>query len=655
MSRLNAIPQGSLTRWAAYICVVGLLGFFQAPAHAGSVSPNATGIYNALIGSTNTLFQDSGSITLDISQKGALTAKVNLGSQTFRASTSFLFNNFAAFRLGTGFTAPTIVLTLDSSNAVVTGQLLDLDGRFPFAATRTPYSSSDPAPEAGRYTLLLSPTQSGPSGQGNGFATMQVSPTGLVTIDGRSETGAPFSASAYVDGSGEFPFYTVTNGSGSLHGSVNFENIAGFSDCDGPLGWSIASSATSSQVSLIGSLYVSATQGALILPFPQTQNNGALIFGQNSATITADSVTLSSQELSSTSTQLSKLKLDARTGLYSGRLSASGTGGPFYGVAFQAQGVGAGLLLGQNSVGWMLLDPPAGSNSQSGGVDEEGSGTLTITNPGSYSGAALVISGSISDSPGAILSGTGTITIDLPINSGVLGGTFTGSPPDTSGTLVTTGSLTLGTYGSLTISPGLPFTPTNPPGGLTGITLPTVSGSNLLITSLPNGDTLALSGTVTVTIVGGIQSYQAFDVTLTGGSAAGTLDVTGSLTDGGPLLLSSTAAAFSSGTLQLYCQFAGDPGDGDDGATITIGNPGSDSGGLTVATLGAVVATQPINTGGNLLLTSTTIIAYPTPISGGPHYVAVFSGSSIPIFQGISPGTITSGTLQPNEQPIIDL
>ena len=95
----------------------------------------------------------------------------------------------------------------------MTGTLSAAPFETTFTAARVPYSNSNPAPQAGLYTLLLSTTDRRQR-TGDGCATMQVNPDGLVAISGRTETGAPFTTSSYLNAESAFPFYAVAQSPG---------------------------------------------------------------------------------------------------------------------------------------------------------------------------------------------------------------------------------------------------------------------------------------------------------------------------------------------------------------------------------------------------------------------------------------------------------
>jgi hypothetical protein len=434
----------------------------------------AGGIYNSLVGSGTSSFSQSGSVTLDVSRAGTLTGKLCLGNHAYPLAASLYFET-AVITIADGTAPITLRVTLDPATQTVTGTVSRAGWKSSstFETSRVPYTRVNPAPQAGRYTLLLSPSQTGTTGQGYGFATMQISPTGLVTITGRTGMGAPFTSSGYVNANAMFPLYAVaqTPQLNSVRGWVQFRNLAGLSDCDGLAAWTQASSGTSCQISLIGSRYIAPAAGGLILPFSAGKNNSTLEFGQGNTSIASVPVTLSATQISSTSGRLSKLLLNRQTGAYSGYLSISGSAGCFYGVAFQRQAMGAGVLLNRKCDGWVLFQ--AASVSGSGSPSGSTGGTITVSGSSTYTGGTTVGGGTLQSGDGGTSGGT------LTINGGASGGLA-----------ISTGSGTLS--GSGTIQVGV--------GGTVGSTFTTI-GYGGYVSGFPVGTgSLVLSGSLTLDI-----------------------------------------------------------------------------------------------------------------------------------------------------------
>jgi hypothetical protein len=485
-------------------------------------SEGSAGVYDGLVGSTNSTFTQAGSISFDLSRTGAFSGKLVLGDHVSRFE-SALQSGSAVIILHDGTSPLTVDVTLNPAVPSMSGSIAETGGTAPFIAGRVTYGRTNPAPEAGRYTLLLSDTA---SAEGYGCATMRVDRTGRITVTGLTGAGAPFTASSYLDGGAVFPLYAVTKGApkGSLHGWIQFESVPGVSDFDGIAGWSAASSGTVSQTAVIGSTYVPPRKNALFLPFAAGAANADLDFGQDTTAFASIPVTVSAAGVSSTTATVSKLMFDRQIGGYVGYFSLSGTAGPFFGVAFQAQGLGAGLLLTNGGADWATLQS-SGSNtpvqlsgsSPAGGNDDEGAGATVsigagstiLTGSSTYTGSTTTggtITLSNGGDGGGLTLGTsdgGTLSFGNPVISGSI------SPILTSGTLNAGGGATLSTGAGL-LSSGISLTsgtlvlnPSEMPSGtvlsLNAGTILTTGSSTII---LPGTGTINLSGTTAVLTTG---------------------------------------------------------------------------------------------------------------------------------------------------------
>jgi autotransporter-associated beta strand protein len=573
-------------RFLKFGCLLLLaLGFLATGLRAQTIQfvyVGSAGIYNALVSSSNSAFEGSGLITLDISQSGMLTGKLLLGSDTYPLKAR-LRNESAHIKVARGPMPIVIDLSLDLATVGVSGTVSSMGSSTPFSASRSPYGKDAAAPQAGRYTVLLPPAASGTGGYG--YGTMRVSRSGRVTIEGCFDSGAPFTTSAYIDGNSAFPFYARSSGPNAtnISGVVQFRTLAGISDCDGLSASSQIGGGTSTAGSLIGSLYTGTGTNGLLLPFPVLSNNATLVFGQGNTALASIPVTLSSTGLSSTSTQLSALKLDLRKGTYSGSVSISGTTETFSGVVFQDQALGAGLLFSDESTGWVFLDSPSTSGSGvttdnsattgSGSLTKTGAGTITLSGSSTYSGGTTV-SGGILQVNGSLNNG-GTITLG--------GSTITGG-----GTLSLSGSSVYS--GSTTINGGI-IALTNP--GALGTSGTISFGGGVL--QYGNSNTTDYSGQIASS--GSAISIDTNGQNVTFGSSLGSASTGGLTQIGTGTLTLSGSNTYTGGTLTLN---GGD----------TFSGPTTINGGvLTLRTSGT---NQPISLSGSLTLnTGAAIVLSP--------------------------------------------
>ena len=156
-------------------------------------------------------------------------------------------------------------------------------------------STSNPAPQTGKYTVLL-PAASGANPlvpAGTGYMTLSVNESGNVSITGNLADGMTFSDGVYITGgsdafSNNFPIYALLGYAtrGSLTGTVTFEDVPGVSDCDGSVTWvkpaqsnnpSLYPAGFNTTVSAVGSRYSQPPFGTLALGLTGSDPNANIL------------------------------------------------------------------------------------------------------------------------------------------------------------------------------------------------------------------------------------------------------------------------------------------------------------------------------------------------------------------------------------------
>lgn len=229
------------------------------------------------------------------------------------------------------------------------------------------YSSARPNPHAGRYTVLLSPTQAGdllPGG--TGFAKMTVSPKGAVAIAGKLGDGAPFAAGSFITNEGEVPFYAQAylKKKGYAAGLLSFEDLPA-SDVRGSLTWKKPEQVSDARYPagfttiaiLSGARYAKASPVLPVIPSvtPNASlNQGGSPFAQLG--IAANNVVRVIDELLATT----KVKIDATTGVFTGSISGGGTRYTFGGVVYQkGEQRGEGIYVTETATTTVSILPTA--------------------------------------------------------------------------------------------------------------------------------------------------------------------------------------------------------------------------------------------------------------------------------------------------------
>lgn len=86
------------------------------------------------------------------------------------------------------------------------------------------YSKTNPAPEAGSYTLVIPGYSTSSNSVGNGFGTVRVNTTGIVRFAGDLADGTAFTQKSAVSETGDWPVYVPYSGIGLLTGWLTFTN-----------------------------------------------------------------------------------------------------------------------------------------------------------------------------------------------------------------------------------------------------------------------------------------------------------------------------------------------------------------------------------------------------------------------------------------------
>jgi hypothetical protein len=333
------------------------------------------GTYSALVGTAASSFKEAGSILITATAGGAFTGALRAGGVAYHLQGKLQDDGSYTKILGNrGQSAIALSFQLTPGSAQLIGGISDGLNTNAFTANRSNYNQkSNPAPQAGSYTLLLPPANDGVAlaGYGYGFATMKVSAAGTAVLAGRFGDGQPFAASAVLDGGGNLPLYATPASAKvkeSLCGSVVFRFLTGQSDCDGLVGVARTFVRTSVQGTdfvfscpLAGSLYARPAPGERILALANSTANGTFTAGPGPyASAPAPlAITLSASD---------KVTAPAKSGLTMIIAPASGlihgvfdNGShraiSYQGIVFQRQGFAAGAFTANKVSDFIRLDP----------------------------------------------------------------------------------------------------------------------------------------------------------------------------------------------------------------------------------------------------------------------------------------------------------
>ena len=347
---------------------------------APNLFPAVKGTYTGLFYNPNEVEQESsGYLTLTVADAGAYSAKILMNGRTYPLKGVFSPDgnetNLVA-RTGTNSLLLTLSLDLVGGTDMLTGTVTNnqgtaVDTNRNWSATLLAdralfHPTLNPAPQAGRYTLLIPPDGSSVTGPlGDGFASVSVSTKGAISMTGTLAEGTKIAQKSLLSKNGAWPLYvTLNKGSGALVSWVTFTNDV-TSDFAGTLNWF--------QLPLPNAKYFpfGLTNESMIVgsrfaaPSPTTRmlnlSNAVVSFVcgdlsmdfANNILISADGKVLNQE------TNKLTLAISKSTGLFTGSVTPPGTNKPisFRGAVLQKQDRGAGFFPATAQPGAVTLGP----------------------------------------------------------------------------------------------------------------------------------------------------------------------------------------------------------------------------------------------------------------------------------------------------------
>ena len=329
------------------------------------------GRYNGLVESSGApAHQSTGPLLLTVTTSGKFTGKLSLGGKRYKFKGQFDPSGSATVVVTPKNQAPPFTLTMQfkvvNSVEQITGSVAGgVTGSL--RANRSVFHKrNNPAPPSfvGRFTALFQSTSSAAEiPQGDGYATVKVTPGGAVRLVGHLGDGTKISQGSVLSRAGEWPMYVLLyKKQGFVAGFVRFVQAAGVSDFAGSPNWlKPATSGTlhpgpfATELNLIGSRYTAPAQGIRVLNFDDASPNGRFTASNgNLATPLEHAVTLRADNTITAidpGAQELKLAIKTRTGLVRGSFLDSGTTRELRGVVFQKQNFASGFFLGSTESG----------------------------------------------------------------------------------------------------------------------------------------------------------------------------------------------------------------------------------------------------------------------------------------------------------------
>ena len=365
--------------------------------------PDIKGTYNGLFVSTNAVDQQSsGYFTLTVGDSGSFSAKLIMNGYTIPfsdrfttrgANSTFLFSprglpgttrinmnialvpvdnqlrgivtNSYAYLIPTLMNTNLVITNLTSTNIVNTNVIVQIPATNTWSAEliadRVVFNSKlNPAPQAGKYTMIIPAETNSPAG--DGYGTVTVTSAGGITFAGVLADGTKATQKTFLSENGHWPLYVPLNKTnGSLVSWVNFSDEE-MTDFSGLFNWfnqahvaKYYSAGFTNEATILGSRFTkpNATNQALYL------TNATVTFagGNLAAGFTNDVILDPKGKVTNQDANALSLSINSGNGLISGSAKAPSGGTPisFKGAVLKKGTNAAGFFLGTNASGRVYL------------------------------------------------------------------------------------------------------------------------------------------------------------------------------------------------------------------------------------------------------------------------------------------------------------
>lgn len=373
MSTFSDSGLATASRHCYTVTAVDLLGHTSATAGicTQTLGPASSmqGTYNGLI--TQPIapsFADSGSIRIIVSKSTSFGATLTMGSvhASFHGKFDPSGNSTNVISL-LGVNSVVALHGSPDGTDQITGTVSNADFVSGVLADRETFSSRNPCPVAGGFTMVFSPPSTNDSSlpEGFGFSTLAVTPSGFGHMRGVLGDGTRIAVLAPVSKHGTIPLYVPLYGrQGAALGWLTFVNtntaIQAVVDWFRPAipNAALYPDGFATNVTLSGQSYVSpAKNGPGLAGTRQvTLDGGNLI---TSIVETAVVSATGAVSVSGPNAVNLQMKIDLTSGLFSGSFTHPVLNKTinFSGLFLQTDESGAGLFLGSDQTGSVVLEP----------------------------------------------------------------------------------------------------------------------------------------------------------------------------------------------------------------------------------------------------------------------------------------------------------
>ncbi len=329
----------------------------------------AKGTYNGLFAVTDDVQNDrSGFFSLILATNGGYTATLKSTGKNYPTSGKLSSEGKATNTVPrTGTNAVTVFWMLDPTDSDrITGVVSNATWTAPLLGDRAVFNATNPAPQAGRYTLIIPGIPGATtSPEGDGYGTVVVNSSGVVTFSGTLADGTAAPQTTSISKNGDWPLYSsLYSGRGSLLGWMSFDTTHTNSDVAGMLNWIRPRMATllypagfNVGSDSIGSRYVAPVGTNKVL---RITNGVVTVTGGNLPHAFANPVTMGpSSHITNNSTNTVTMSFTLSSGLFTGTFKEKGTlkTSTFKGAVLQKANDASGYFLGTNQSGRVVLEP----------------------------------------------------------------------------------------------------------------------------------------------------------------------------------------------------------------------------------------------------------------------------------------------------------
>lgn len=187
----------------------------------------AQGVYYGLFTNSSPSPENSGWFTFTLGGSGALSGRLLIGSTNYSFSSTFPASGLAEVTAKHGSQSLDVSLNLNLSSP--TGQVKGTVSNGAWVSgllgnIAAAWTKKNPSPYAGRYTMILTNSETNEVPTGDSYGSLIVSQEGVLSVAGELADGNAFNQTAPVSTNGNWPFYAyVAKGNDILLGWLTFQ------------------------------------------------------------------------------------------------------------------------------------------------------------------------------------------------------------------------------------------------------------------------------------------------------------------------------------------------------------------------------------------------------------------------------------------------